>query len=780
MASSRSIGSLTVDLLLKYAGFEQGLDKAARTAKAKSKEIETGFTSAFKSVGAAVSGFVAGLATVQSAIAGFNTAVDAADRLDELSARYDISTEKLSALGYAAKMTGGDLESLAGVIPKFSKNVAEAADASSKMGETFAALGVSVKDSNGNLRTFEDLLPEIADKFRSLDDSTTETALAMQLFGRSGAEFLEFLNLGSEGLQTMEERARDLGIVIDTETASKAAQFKDRVDDLRAATQGWFTQIAAELLPTLTDLTQELTKFVKDGGNAVTIADSLAQSIRDIADAIKFLGSLAGVFDSIRGGLAGLELQGNAAFQSLNPANWNPEDLARLEEQYKKGAEYVENGWKAMQEADQKGRRAFEEDGKRRVRGGQLQGAASRDQFIDKALADRLAGFFEDPGGDKATAAAKEAARLAKEAEREADRLQKAINKMTDAQRKWTTELDGTGNPILDQYAQRLDEISSSAEEFERLNVPQERIKSFTEDMKRLAVAIKDKELSDFRREFVWDTKELANSLDGASSAAIAYERALFALDKQLKQGLITQEQYDARVAKEQERRHSDATTLLRDMQFEIKLMGLSNAARQTAIQLRGMDAESVKKYGDEIAATNQKIYEDMQKIEIMDGFRDGFSNFFQDVISGTSSVSDAFKNMLDDINRMILQRIADNWVEQLFGAMGTNQGGSAGGDWLSMFAGLFGGGRANGGWAAANSVYEVNERGLEMATVNGRNYMLTGNSPVQVTPNHMLGGSGVSQVNNFNVVGRIDRRTQDQIAQEVGRKASVAARRNG
>lgn len=721
MASSRSIGSLTIDLLLKYAGFEQGLDKAARTAKTKSKEIETGFTGAFKTIGAAVSGFVAGLATVQSAITGFNNAVNAADRLDELSARYDISTEKLSALGYAAKMTGGDLESLAGVIPKFSKNVAEAADASSKMGGVFAALGVSVKDADGGLRNFEDLLPEIADKFRSLDDSTTETALAMELFGRSGAEFLEFLNLGSEGLQTMEDRARELGIVIDTETASKAAQFKDRVDDLKAATQGWFTQIAAELLPTLTDLTTELTDFVKEGGDAVTIADSIASSLRDIADAIRFLGSLSDVFDRIRGGLAGLEKQGNAVFRALSGQAAFDGGWESVKAQYAEGTALIENGWKAMQAADEKGRRAFEDDGKRKVRGGQLQGAASRDQFIDKALADRLSDFFsgqdkpDKSGGGKS------------KAQQEAEALTRAYDSLSAS---------------LDQQISLMGEVTKEAE--------------VRYEVEYGALVNLEPKLKNY---LVYKAQE--------------YDEKKALLDQQKEEQKLYEEEQ-----KRIERSLQDGRQLLSDLQFEVQLMGLSNREREKAIALRQLETEGLDAYGDQVAAQIDIIYDQMERIEIMDGFREGFSNFFQDVISGTASVSDAFKNMLDDINRMILQRIADNWVEQLFGAMGTSQSGSSG-NWMGWIAGLFGGGKASGGWAAANSIYEVNERGLEMATVNGRDYMLTGSSPVMVTPNHKLGG-GMTQNINFSVVGRVDRRTQDQIAQEVGRKASVATRRNG
>ncbi len=153
-----------------------------------------------------------------------------------------------------------------GIIPKFSKNIADASRAGSDADKTFRALGISVKDQAGNLRSFEDLLPEVQNRFAGISNETTKTALAMQLFGKSGSEFLEFLSLGADGMRTMEERARSLGIVIDSDTAGAAAEFNDRLDDLRAATQGWFTQLASELLPTLTDLTTQLVDVAKEGG----------------------------------------------------------------------------------------------------------------------------------------------------------------------------------------------------------------------------------------------------------------------------------------------------------------------------------------------------------------------------------------------------------------------------------------------------------------------------------------------------------------------------------
>lgn len=93
----------------------------------------------------------------------------------------------------------------------------------------------------------------------------------------------------------------------------------------------------------------------------------------------------------------------------------------------------------------------------------------------------------------------------------------------------------------------------------------------------------------------------------------------------------------------------------------------------------------------------------------------------------------------------------------------------------------LFGGGKASGGSVSPNSMYQVNELGMEMITVSGNDYLLTGNKSGNITPSHMVrgGGSGMSQVNNFVLQGTMDRRTQEQISANVGRKAQQAQVRN-
>lgn len=126
---------------------------------------------------------------------------------------------------------------------------------------------------------------------------------------------------------------------------------------------------------------------------------------------------------------------------------------------------------------------------------------------------------------------------------------------------------------------------------------------------------------------------------------------------------------------------------VLDQLGFELELMKLGNTERATAIQLRGMDAESIAKYGDDIAAMNQKIEESIEQTNFMDGMRDSFQGFFEDVLNGNKSIEDSFKDMLSNISAMIANRIAENWVDQLFGQKGISGSGAAGG-WLSALSG--------------------------------------------------------------------------------------------
>lgn len=179
----------------------------------------------------------------------------------------------------------------------------------------------------------------------------------------------------------------------------------------------------------------------------------------------------------------------------------------------------------------------------------------------------------------------------------------------------------------------------------------------------------------------------------------------------------------------------------------------------------------------------------------------------FEDLLVGLPKRGkSAWQDFLDSFETMMLRMASKNLVEKVFGAYGTTGQGSAGGDWLgALFGGASGGsgnygeaagslidlfsgdwGLASGGRMRANSAARVNENGLEMASVGGKDYLLTGAQPAHITPNHMLRGrarrlsSDVNISQTIVVQGRMDRRTSDQIARSTLMEARLALARTG
>lgn len=109
-----------------------------------------------------------------------------------------------------------------------------------------------------------------------------------------------------------------------------------------------------------------------------------------------------------------------------------------------------------------------------------------------------------------------------------------------------------------------------------------------------------------------------------------------------------------------------------------------------------------------------------------------------------------------------------------------TGLGGQAvtsGGGILDILGGLFGGARANGGPTQAGKFYEVNERGSELFTQGGRTYLMSSGDG-RVDPIRGGMGGGFTQQNQFVVQGRIDRSTQNQIADKMRRQTNTAVAR--
>jgi hypothetical protein len=238
------------------------MDRAAMMASRRFSDMELQAKIAGAAIGAAM------IAAGGIVLNEMRKAVDAADELGKSAARIGVTTEALSGLQFAAEMSGISAQSLQANMTRLNKAITEGNDA-------FGAMGVSVKNADGTLRSADQVLLDVADRFRSYEDGAAKSALAMELFGKSGAEMLTLLNEGAGGITALTDEAAEFGLVLDQKTTLAAAAFNDNLARVVATQQGIATQLAAELLPVMEAFSNELVRVSKESDLVNIIAKGL-------------------------------------------------------------------------------------------------------------------------------------------------------------------------------------------------------------------------------------------------------------------------------------------------------------------------------------------------------------------------------------------------------------------------------------------------------------------------------------------------------------------------
>lgn len=233
---------------------------------------------------------LAGLATAAAAggvaiRALTKQAINFADTIGKTAQKIGMTSESLSRLEYAAKLSDVSLGQLQVGLGQLSKNMQAG-------NEAFTALGISVTDAQGNLRGTEEVLLDVAERFAGMEDGAGKTALAMAMFGRSGADLIPMLNAGRDGIGQMTDEARRFGLEISTQTSKAAEGFNDNLTRINSLFVGLANTIAQKSAPKMKDLTDKFIKFVEEGGYVEKIANLIDGAFSLLAETMQTLNSL--------------------------------------------------------------------------------------------------------------------------------------------------------------------------------------------------------------------------------------------------------------------------------------------------------------------------------------------------------------------------------------------------------------------------------------------------------------------------------------------------------
>lgn len=242
----------------KVSELEGELGKLGKRANAERRALDE--------MGSALSSFAKGamaVVSVGAAAAAIKSMVghtlEAADALGKMSQKVGVSVEDLSRLQQAAELSDVSSEQLQTALVHLSKSAVEASKGTGAQADAFRDLGISVVDANGKMRPTKALLDDVADAFAGMDGGAEKTRLALDVFGKSGAEILPLLN----GLREASTEADRLGTVFSEKLAKDSEEVNDNLARLEGTFKGIAREITEALMPALKGAARELIGVAK-------------------------------------------------------------------------------------------------------------------------------------------------------------------------------------------------------------------------------------------------------------------------------------------------------------------------------------------------------------------------------------------------------------------------------------------------------------------------------------------------------------------------------------
>ena len=307
--ASRSLGTLTLDLIARTGGFVQGMDKAGRESAKWRKQVEKDAKAIGKGIGVAL-----GTASA-AATALVVTTVAAANEIGRLAQVSNVSAETFQRNAAAAKLMGVEQDKLADIYK----------DTNDKLGDFMQTGAGPLADF------FEQIAPQVgvtAEQFRHLSGpdalqlyvaslekanvSQNDMTFYMEAIASDATLLLPLLRDNGAGFKLLGDEAQRAGAVLSEDTLSAAEQLNAAMFVMDQTTAGLKNQIAAELLPTIAGLAV--------GFSDITVSGTVAEDTgRVLSGTIKGLAATAvGAFAAILllgKGIAGLALISETATQ---------------------------------------------------------------------------------------------------------------------------------------------------------------------------------------------------------------------------------------------------------------------------------------------------------------------------------------------------------------------------------------------------------------------------------------------------------------------------------
>lgn len=264
-----ALGQLVVRLGLDAAEFTSGMSKAERDAYKFGESIGTGLKTAALGAAAAVTaiGFAA-----KEAFDFVKSNIEATAKFQDLAEKVGDTAENFASLKKASDVSGVSLDGVAAASVKLTAALSKTDEDGQGAAKAIKALGLNFDDFKK--QSPAEQMDTVAKSLAGFKDGAEKTAVAVALFGKSGADLLPFLNDLADGSERQ--------ISLTSEQIKAANDFSEAIAKLGSDTNTLKQQLVAQLIPTFNDLLKAFTDTGKEAGEA-------GNNVKPFADAMEFI-----------------------------------------------------------------------------------------------------------------------------------------------------------------------------------------------------------------------------------------------------------------------------------------------------------------------------------------------------------------------------------------------------------------------------------------------------------------------------------------------------------
>ncbi|MFK1121604.1 phage tail tape measure protein [Pseudomonas aeruginosa] len=648
--ASRSLGTLTLDLVAKVGGFVSGMDAAERRSEKWRREVEKNAAKVGTAIGAATAAGITALAALTV------STVRNANEIANLASVANASTTEFQKYAAGAKLVGIEQEKLADIFK----------DVNDKVGDFLNTGGGALADF------FENVAPKIgvtADQFRNLSGpqalglyvsslekakvSQSDMTFYLEAIASDATALLPLLRNNAEGFKTFGDAAQAAGAILDEKTIKSANELKAATWLVEQSTTGLKNQLTSALIPVLSDFATKLLDVSKDGTSMVAVGEFLVTTLKLVAGAAV---ATVGAFQLVGKSIAGAAAVASSAFEGITwleiasgPAGWAKRFVQNLDGVKASTSVFAED----MVGSGKKIVEVLEFIGNAGT--GDVNGRVKElAKLLDELRKKNKTGTFEAPGKEAAAAAKKLQSAyetVEQSYQRQIALINTEVDKRKDATEVAKLQFEIESGKLVGINAEQQKRLNSLAEELDRLK----QLKQANEDAAKAQAfrATLNESNATARAGFAIELAgsgsgdKLRERLRADLEIQQDYNKQLADLQKQFNSAEISKELYD------------QETDLLRQALAERLEIQHEYYAAQDEAQSNWLDGvtSAWENYRD--TATDYQQQAADFTTQTLDGLTSAVGDGIASMIMDGESLADVFKNIAQTMATSIINALA-------------------------------------------------------------------------------------------------------------------------